>query len=58
MIVAPPLVIVVVSVTSIVRVQPSSVASESDEPSMAVIVMSWKPMPGPPRIPNPPGPPR
>ena len=55
-IVAPPLVMVVESVTVIVRVQPSSVLSEMVEPSMAVMVMSWNPMPmpgNPPRKPIP-----
>ena len=42
-IVAPPLVIVVVESTVIVRVQPSSVLSERDDPSIAVIVMSRNP---------------
>src|SRR4051812_36827689 len=53
--IAPPFVMVVESVTAIVRVQPSSVLSDRDEPSMAVMVMSRKPTPtpgNPPRKPN------
>src|SRR3954468_14268452 len=57
--VAPPFVIVVESVTLIVRVQPSSVLREREEPSMAVIVMSRKPTPIPRKPPRRPasGPP-
>ena len=50
----PPLVMVVSSVTVMVRVHPSSVLSDSFEPSMAVIVMPPKPRPKPP--PNAPKP--
>src|SRR6476469_4852977 len=42
-IVAPPLVMVVVLVTEMVRVQPSSVFSARSEPLIAVIVMSRAP---------------
>src|SRR4029079_14455121 len=46
-ILAPPLVMVVASVTATVRVQPSSVLSATFEPLMAVIVMSLRPKPKP-----------
>src|SRR5262245_62896505 len=49
--VLPAFVIVVEPVTEMVRVQPSAVLSDTLEPSMAVIVMSPKPIPPPPRPP-------
>src|SRR5258705_7310629 len=52
--VAPPLVIVVVLVTVMVRVQPSSVLSERSDPLIALIVMSRNPnRPKPPKAPRP-----
>src|SRR4029078_11576191 len=57
-IVAPPLVIVVVLVTEMVRVQSSPVFRDRWDPLIAVIVMSRAPnRPKPPR-PKPPGPPK
>jgi hypothetical protein len=52
--VAPPLVIVVVLVTVMVRVQPSSVLRERSDPLIAVMVISRKPnRPKPPKSPRP-----
>ena len=54
--VAPFLVISVALVAVIVRVQPSSVASDRFEPSIAVIVIWPRSRPNPPRSPKWPGP--